>query len=67
MPANCLSGIGKQGYIKLQKNRINTIGDFAKLMLIGFGVPFLFQCLCCKNKCFGEVVDIPKQKKILKA
>lgn len=62
MPVNCLSGIGKQGYIKLQKNRINTIGDFVKADSNWLRDTFSISMPALQKQVLGEVVDIPKQK-----
>ena len=67
MPANCLSGIGKQGYIKLQKNRINTIGDFAKADASWLRRTFSISMPMLQKQVLGEVVDIPKQKEDIKS
>ncbi len=67
MPVNCLSGIGKQGYIKLQKNRINTIGDFAKADSNWLRHTFSISMPALQKQVLGEVVDIPKQKEGIKS
>lgn len=67
MPVNCLSGIGKQGYIKLQKNRINTIGDFAKADTNWLRNTFSISMPALQKQVLGEVVDIPKQKEDIKS
>ncbi|MBU1046635.1 DNA polymerase IV [Patescibacteria group bacterium] len=66
-PVNCLSGIGKQGYIKLQKNRINTIGDFAKADANWLRYTFSISMPALQKQVLGEVVDIPKQKEDIKS
>ncbi len=67
MPVNCLSGIGKQGYIKLQKNKINTIGDFAKADANWLQYTFSISMPALQKQVLGEVVDIPKQKEVIKS
>jgi len=67
MPASSLSGIGKQGYIKLQKNRINTIGDFTKADSNWLRDNFSISMPALQKQVLGEVVDIPKQKESIKS
>ncbi len=67
MPADELSGIGRQGYIKLQKYRINTIGDFAKADANWLRYNFSISMPALQKQVLGEVVDIPKQKEGIKS
>ncbi|MBL7059354.1 DNA polymerase IV, partial [Candidatus Pacearchaeota archaeon] len=67
MPVNSLSGIGMQGYIKLQKNKINTIGDFAKADPDWLRRIFSISMPALQKQVLGEVVDIPKQKESIKS
>ena len=67
MPVNYLSGIGKMGYLKLQKNMIFTIGDFAKADPGWLKQTFSIVMPALQKQVLGEVVDIPKQKEGIKS
>ena len=67
IPANYLSGIGNQRYIKLQKYGIKTIGDFAKVDSDWLGYTFSISMPALQKQVLGEVLNIPKQKDGIKS
>lgn len=67
LSANYLSGIGKQGYKKLQRYNIKTIGDFAKADTDWLRYNFSIAMPLLQKQVLGEVVEIPKQKDEIKS
>lgn len=67
LPADCLSGIGKQGYKHLQENNIYTIGDFAKADPDWLLHEFSIVMPALQKQVLGKVVEIPRQKEGIKS
>ncbi len=67
IPANYLSGIGTQGYKKLLRYNIKTIGDFTKADPDWLRYTFSISMPALQKQVLGEVVDIPKQKDGIKS
>ena len=67
IPANHLSGIGKQGYAQLQRYGIHTIGDFAKADPEWLRYTFSSLISGLQQQVVGNVVDLPKQKQDIKS
>lgn len=67
IPVNYISGIGKQSYKKLQRYRIQTIGDFSKVDPNWLEYNFSVSMPALQKQICGIAVDIPKQKNGVKS
>ncbi len=67
IPASSLSGIGKQGYKKLQQYGINTIGDFAKADPDWLRYSLSSSMPALQKQVLGEIVELPAQKEAIQS